>query len=702
MKPSPILFAVLLLPPLAALPAAELQLAGVFADHAVLQRDTPVPVWGWAEAGAVVTVEFGGQKKSSVADAGGRWQVRLDAMPASETPFTLAVTCGTQRVTRTDLLIGEVWLCAGQSNMAMTVDGQTKWLHVGGIAHAKDVVRESANPLVRQFLVNWRTDTRPQEDCTGRWSVAGPETTADFSATGYFFARELQQRLNVPVGILNASFGGSSVEGWTSREALAKHSDAAFVGEMDRLISDYENHEQLVAEYVAALSAWEKTHDRADPQGEGDDSAKAAETVSADGWNTVTLPATLAKLGCADGGVVWLRREIEVPAGFGNAWRLDFPACRAFYSLYLNGTKFFEAAPSNDNAGGATRPVPPRSLSRPGRNTLTIKLHAQSGESGITSGAFSIVPFNPKFQPVPLSGKWLCQTEKSFTPLPNDAQPVPVAPVKGTLHWMPVPSQYNGMLHPLIPYSVRGVAWYQGESNVGNPRYAAHLRILINDWRRRWGLGDFPFYLCQLPGFGDYQAQPAESAWAELREMQATALTLPNTGLVNLIDTCEDGDLHPLNKHDAGRRLAFIALANTYGFKDVAWSGPVPDSVKFSDGEARITFKHAGGGLIAKPLPAAYHPNLRKPELPPKPLQPPSPGSELQGFTICDLSQRWVNARAKIMGATVVVWADTVKQPVAVRYAWADHPVCNLYNAVGLPAFPFRTDTFPRLTDTRK
>ena len=703
------LLAALLLAPLAVLHAAELQLANVFADHAVLQRDKPVPVWGWCDAGATVTVEFGGQKKTAVADAGGKWLVRLDAVAASESPRELVVTCGTQRVTCADILVGEVWLCAGQSNMAMTVDGQTKWLYVGGIANAKDVVRDSANPLLRQFAVDWKTDTTPQRDCTGKWSLAGPDATANFSATGYYFARELQQRLKVPVGILNASFGGSSVEGWTSREALARGSDAEFVGKMNQLMDDYDHHEKRVADYVAALSVWERKHDRADPQGDSDDSAWAAPTVSTADWKKVTLPAPFARLGYADGGVVWLRREIEVPAEFGNAWRLDFPACRAFYALYLNGTKFFEVTPKDD-IRKSTRPVPPRTLAKPGKSTLVIKLHAQSGASGITAGAFSIVPFNPKFPSVPLSGEWLFKAEKTFTPLAKNAEPMPVAPVKGTLHWMPVPSQFNAMLHPLIPYAMRGAAWYQGESNVGNPRYAAHLKLLINDWRQRWALGDFPFYLCQLPGFGARKPQPTDSKWAECREMQTAALTLPNTGIANLIDTCEDGDLHPLNKQDAGHRLALVALANTYGVKGAAWTGPVFDSVKFADSKARITFKHADAGLVAKLLPATYHPNLRKSELPPKPLELPSPGSELQGFTICErraqpdgsTAPHWVNAQARIEGQTVVVWSEEVKQPVAVRYAWADHPVCNLYSKAGLPAFPFRTDTFPRLSDSQK
>lgn len=691
---TPRFLATVLLASLSALHAAEWKLAAPFADHMVLQREQRVPVWGWSEVGDEVTIQFAGQSKAAVADSAGKWTVWLEAMKASAESRTMTLSSKSgAKVEIRDVLVGEVWLCAGQSNMAMTVDGQTKWLHVGGIANAKNVVRESSNPLLRQFLVDWKTDTQPLAECTGKWSVAGPETTANFSATGYFFARELQQRLQVPVGILNASFGGSSVEGWTSREALVKHSDAEFAGKMDQLISDYDNHEQLVADYMAALSKWETAHERADPQGSSDDAAFSAPDANTSDWRTVTIPAPLAKLGLADGGVLWLRREVEVPAEFGNAWRLDFPACQGFSTIYLNGTKFFETTPKDD-IRKSTRPVPPRNLAKPGKNTLTIKLHAQSGKSGITSGAFAIVPFNSKLPTMPLKGEWLAKAEATFKPLPKDAAKMPVAPVKGTLHWMPVPSQYNAMLHPLIPYAMRGVAWYQGESNVGNARYASHLRILVNDWRHRWGIGDFPFYSCQLAGFGPRTSKPADSPWAECREMQTALLDLPNTGLANLIDTCEDGDLHPLNKQDAGKRLAMVALANTYGIKDLAWSGPVLDSMKIVEGKAILTFKHLGGGLVARPLPATYHPNQRKPELSSQPLELPSPGSELQGFILCDASKKWVNAQAKIEGDQVIVWSPEVPSPVAVRYAWANHPVCNLFNKAGLPAFPFRTDNF--------
>lgn len=674
---------------------AEVVLPAMFSDHLVLQRERPVPVWGGGEAGAEITVRFAGQSKTATVDAAGRWRVVLDPLTASSEPREMLVG---DKVIR-DVLVGEVWLCAGQSNMAMTVDGKTAWLHVGGVANAKEVVRESAHPLLRQFLVEWKTNTQPQEKCLGQWTVAGPETTANFSATGYFFARELQQRLQVPVGILNASFGGSSVEGWTSREALAAGSDAEFVTKMNQLIDDYDHHEQRIASYLGAMAKWEASHQRSDPNGTDDDPERAAMSVDLTNWRPVMLPASLAKLDCPHGGVVWLRREIDVPNEFGTQWRFDFPACRANYALFLNGAKIFQATGVDAQSSRGQRPTFGKGVAKVGKNIVTIKLHGHSGASGILPGAFSIVPFNPKFPTESLAGEWLCSVEQQFPPLPKNAEPMPVAPVKGTLHWMPVPSQFNGMLHPLIPYAVRGAAWYQGESNVGSPRYAKHLQILIGDWRRRWAQNDFPFYVCQLPGFGERKLEPSDSKWAECREMQSSVRDLDDAHLVNLIDTCEDGDLHPLNKQEVGRRLALAALANTYRVQDIAWCGPVFESLKIEDGKAIVRFKHAAGGLVAKPLPADFPPNLRQPDRPRKPLVLPSPGSELQGFAISELRSQpdgtqkpqWVNAQARIDGARVIVWSDSVKRPRAVRYAWADHPVCNLYNTAGLPAFPFRT-----------
>ena len=680
-----------------------LQLPSIFSDHMILQQGRPIPVWGWTEPNKSVAVAFHNQSKTTRSDGTGRWTLHLDAETSSAEPRQLTVTAGETRLIIEDVLVGEVWFCAGQSNMAMTIDGKTAWLHVGGIADAKEVVRNSRDPLLRQFKVAWKTDTRPQDHAQGVWTIAGTDTTAEFSATAYFFARRLREQLKVPVAILNSSFGGSSVEGWTSRDALRKHADPEWVKAMEQLINNHENHDRRVVDHVAQISDWERRTGRQDPRGDADDNDWIERGPEDAAWRSVDLPKTLSKIGCPHGGVIWLRKDIEIPREFGDAWRLDFPSCKAFATIHLNGSPIFWSTAYNQLSGTASRPSIPKGITRPGTNTLLIKLHAHTGKWGFAGGKFGIVPFNPNFPSIDLNGEWSLGIESAFSAPPADATEAPSPPVKGVLHWMPVPSHFNAMVHPFIPYSIKGVIWYQGESNVGKPHYDNHLKILIRDWRERWGQGEFPFYLCLLPGFGPRKVQPVASPWAECREKQLAVLDLPNTGIANLIDTCEDGDLHPIHKTEAGRRLAALALAKTYGINGIPWIHPSFSSASVRDGKVTVHFKGTGNRLLAKPLPETVHPNLRKPETERVPLLLPSPGSEVQGFALCsrqtdatgEQADTWHNAQARIEGDRVIVWSPAVPHPVAIRYAWADHPVCNLMGENESPAFPFQHTLAP-------
>lgn len=263
---------------------------------------------------------------------------------------------------------------------------------------------------------------------------------------------------------------------------------------------------------------------------------------------------------------------------------------------------------------------------------------------------------------------------------------------------------FHGMLSPVVPYAITGAVWYQGESNARpgvSPLYRKSLRAMVEDWRKRWGCGEFPFYICQLPNFQVKSKEPGQTGtWAELREAQTKFLETPNTGMAVLIDVGEEKGLHPLNKKDPGQRLAKIALAKTYG-KDVAYSGPVFESAKVEDGKMRVKFAHADGGLKTSTIPATYAPKATEPDKT-KPLVRNTPESEVEGFTICGADGKWAWATAKIEGADVLVWSAQVPQPVAVRYAWGDNPTCNLINGAGLPAGPFRTDNFPGLPKPKK
>lgn len=452
--------------------AAEVWVPSVIGDNMVLQQGVKVPVWGKATPEEGVAVTLAEQSASAVADEAGQWTVQLGPFEAGG-PHKMTIT-GKNTLTFSNILVGEVWVCSGQSNM--------QW----AVAVSKDAEQEIAAadyPSIRLFQAERNPADQPRDNVNGRWVACSPETVPGFSAVGYFFGRQLHRELEVPIGLINSSWGGTAAEWWTSRPAL-----------------------------------------ETDPE---------------------------------------LRPILE---------RAD-------------------------------------------------KAEAQgSAEAHRRPGAL-----------------------------------------------------YNGMIAPLIPFAIRGVIWYQGESNAGRGyQYRKLFPIMIRDWRTNWGQGDFPFLFVQLGNYQQTPEQPGESAWAELREAQLMTLSLPNTGMATTIDIGEADDIHPKNKQDVGKRLALAALNIAYD-RDVVYSGPIYESMEIEEDTIRLHFKHVGGGLVAK-------------------------GGDLKGFAIAGADRKFVWADAEIDGDTVVVRSDQVKEPVAVRYAWADNPECNLYNEAGLPASPFRTDNWPGVT----
>lgn len=688
---------------LAAVARAEVTLPAIFSDHMVLQRGQPVPVWGWSSAGATVTVSFADQRKKVIADQSGKWSTKLDPMPASAEPRAMIVESsgGGAKRTVNDVLVGEVWLCSGQSNMEMPV-GFQPWS--GGVLNYEEEIRNSANPLIRQYLADkqFKVDQRVG---SGAWAAAAPETAGSFSAAGYFFARELQNRLKVPVAIINASVGATPIEAWISRDALladpaiaeiaAKQADDVKFGEPRRR-----------AEYLTAHAAWREKFGRTDPAAAIENPPQAAVAADTGGWKPVTLPGSSAVLGCRNGGIVWLRREFELPEGDLDALWITLPRSSDVFTAFVNGVKVHSVTVESGYGRLLHAMRPTKGLMKPGKNVLAIRMQSflRSPSFNHDTRRFRISKSHIGGEDgLPLAGEWRGWVEAEHPALPRGAETEPRQASGIGVHYHYTSVWFDRMIQPLAPFSIKGALWYQGEHNIIRaPEYGKLLRMMIQDWRARWGAGEFPFKICQLPGNGLLMEKPADKYWAELREAQATALALPNTCLVNLIDTSEDGDLHPRNKQEVGRRLALSALAKTYGVNDLAWSGPVFDFMQVANGKVILHFKSSGDGLVAKALPATYKANLRKSDGDLKPLPKPSPNSELQGFAICGADRVWVWANAKIAGSAVEVWSEKVKEPLAVRYAWADHPVCNLYNAAGLPAFPFRTDTFPRTAVLQK
>jgi sialate O-acetylesterase len=586
---------------------------------------------------------------------------------------------GKNKLTLADVVVGEVWVAGGQSNMEMVLKSTND---------AGKEIAGSANPLLRQFLVKKAATPVSQDDTEGKWIAAGPETAAQFTAVGYYFGKMLQKELSVPVGIINDNWGGTPSEAWTSVSAIDSVPDLKAARE--RIWAAIKEYPGKRKAFVDGLGAWIKENAREDKP-VADASAYAGEDVSTEGWVAVSLPGLVTAEGLPKAGAVWLRREVNVPSKSGAVLQLVLPI-DGFDTVYWNGELIKQTTWQDFPGAGFVRrygpfSIPPSKI-KEGRNILAIRLYEPVDPAKFTGAPMAGVS---------LAGEWQAKAEYEFPALDAEkiaAAPQPPANVPGSQH---APAYlFNGMINPILPYAISGAIWYQGESNASRAyQYRTAFPLMIADWRKQWNQGDFPFYFCQLANYMAKKPEPGESQWAELREAQSLALKVPKTGQAVIIDVGEAGDIHPRNKKDVGERLAVIALAKDYG-KSIPYSGPVYDSMKVKNGKAVLKFTHTDGGLVARPLPETFVVKSQTNET--APLVRNSPGSQLEGFAICGEDKKWVWADAKIEGNSVIVSSDKVSAPVAVRYAWSDNPTCNLYNRAGLPASPFRTDDFPPVT----
>ena len=663
------LLTTLLLAPLATLNAAELRLPSIFSDQMVLQCAKAVPVWGWADAGEQIVVEFAGQTKSTTTNADGKWTVKLEALEASADSREMVVLSPTRNrsVKIADVIVGEVWAGGGQSNMEFDMKA---------ITNAAAEIEASANPNLRQFHVLKNPSSRtPADDVQGYWTMARPGTTEDFIAAGYYFAKSIQCELRTPVGLIKVCWGGSKVEPWISPDSLAS---------VPELAAAVNNMDAMSERNKSAFRDWLKQAQREDRPAV-DVAPFTSGPVSQDhGWVAVKDSGPVSDPSLPQLGAFWFRKEVALNARqTGAAQVLQFGPSAQFDRVYWNGTLIGER--TVDSFTGLTNVrhylIPP-TVMKEGVNQLAVRIFAPAEPPG-----FSWVP---SVGSTKILGGWMAKAEYELPPLEAAAkQKVP--PLTGQ-HVLPG-RLFQGMVHPILPYAIRGVLWYQGESNIGSASlYRTSFPLLMQDWRQHWQQGDFPFYYCQLANYRAKTDRPGESVWADLREAQAKTLSVPNTGMAVLIDTGESEDIHPQTKQVAGERLAKIALAKTYG-RNVVDSGPVYTSIKVEGSAIRLHFDHLGGGLIAKKVPTTYD-VIRKTGKA-APLVRNSPHSQLEGFAICGADKKWVWADAKIDGATVLVSSGQVPAPVAVRYGWSDNPTCNLSNAADLPAAPFRTDDFP-------
>ena len=643
---------------------AEVRLPALFSDNMVVQRGRPIPVWGQAAPGEAVAVTLGTRSARTVADAAGAWRVALRPLQAGG-PLDLVVAAGTNTVTATNVLVGEVWICSGQSNMEFPL---------AAVTNARAEVAAATDPRLRMFTVARRTAAVPQAECEGRWVVCSPATAGGFSAVGYCFARRLQQDLNVPVGMLNTSWSGSPIEPWTSLDALRATAAARErVAAYEKALADYRADR---ARYDQARAAALRKQDEAVVQWnaqwfENDVGQREAWHTGAAGsgtWQATTLP--MPDMGAFLSnyvGFVWCRRDVEIPAGWiGRDLALNLGAVDEVDITYVNGAVVGETRDTSLWTAPRHYRVPAAVVTNQ-HLCLVVRVMNQVGGVGVFGAPsdYSLLPVKAAAEDKAVSLAGPCLYALGSPILLNTRPQVAVPPVPGS-GW-DVSTIYNAMIAPLVPYALRGAIWYQGESNAGAPgEYRELLPAMIGCWRKDWGY-DFPFLYVQLANFMARQQRPVEpNSWAELRDSQTATLKTPHTGMAVIIDIGEGPDIHPKNKQDVGTRLALWALAQTYGQK-LECSGPLYQSLAVKGDKAVVSFSHVGGGLAAR-------------------------GAPLVGFAVAGTNKVFHAGLARMDGRTVVVSAPEVPAPVAVRYAWANNPICNLYNADGLPASPFRTD----------
>lgn len=619
----------------------EVRLPYILSDNMVLQRRLPVNVWGWARPGERVSVTFNNQKVSAKAAKDGTWKVQLAPLAAGG-PFEMTIN-GKNAITLKNILVGDVWVCGGQSNMERWLSMSRNW----------DVDQNSVeNQNIRLFNLPKNISTTPLDNTLeAKWEICGRETAARFSAVGYYFGKNLEKELNVPIGLINDNWGGTGIETWTSLETM--YVDDDYKAAVDKVGSI--DTEQIRKEAETNKIKYQNTVDNDDP---GIINKWYAEAADVSEWKTMKLPKPWEEAGLPSlDGVVWFSKEITVsPEDAGKEAIVSLGTIDDSDVTWLNGVQIGKT----ENKPGAVRlyKVPPGVLVA-GKNRLTVKVIDRTGRGGLWGKEEELfVEFRGK--KIGLADKWLYKVGLNLPAFKDVSNPNTYPSLL-----------YNGMINPIIKYPIKGAIWYQGENNVGRHiKYRSQFPAMIKDWRQKWNCGEFTFLFVQLANFTEPVQEPQNSPWAGLREAQTMALTVPNTGMAVTIDIGEAKDIHPRNKDDVGYRLALAALKKTYG-RELVYSGPIYKSMKVEGDRVILEFDFTGSGLMAK-----------------------DKYGYLKSFAIAGADKKFVWAKASLTPDNkVIVIGEGVRNPVAVRYAWANNPDdANLYNKEGLPASPFRTD----------
>jgi sialate O-acetylesterase len=638
--------------------ATAMRLAPPFTDHAVLQRDQPIPVWGQAGPAEEVTVRFAGQLARTVASPDGAWLVRLPPLPAGG-PHQLVASAASGEARIDDVLVGEVWICSGQSNMQWTLANTTQ------LGKPED----NTVPGVRLLSVSTPARLGRQSEVGGSWQLATHATLATFSAVGSWFGRELRRELDVPIGLICNAWGGTRVQTWISRDALVQDPTGA-----DE-VRHYEGYvfapDRIGKNEFGSQAEWEQSLRGLDTGNAGLARGWASATFADQGWRTMRLPSPWQDHGHPGSGVFWFRRAVAVPAAWaGRDLELHLGAIDKHDDTWVNGER---VGGLSWEQGGETwctprvYPVPGRLVGKDGMVTIAVRARSHAFHGGMI-GPVTEMRVHPVGDPagaVELSGAWRYDIEQDW------GVQTPPATMWGRGNANSPYCLFDSRIAPLLPYGIRGAIWYQGESNASEAAvYRRMLPLMIRDWRRAWGQGNFPFLQVQLANYTIPADGTGRSDWAELRDAQTAALAEPATGMAVAIDVGDAGDIHPRDKKTVGLRLARWALAETYG-RGGTPSGPLFAGMTVeAGGRVRCRFRHATG-LRTRGGGAPSH------------------------VAIAGIDRQFVLAQAVIEGETLVAWHPKVPRPAAVRYAWANNPAgCNLANGDDLPASPFRSDAW--------
>lgn len=619
----------------------------IFGDNMVLQRGKPDAVWGWAEPGAKITVRIGGHRATGVAGPDRRWEVRIQP-PKPGGPYTLEIA-GPQTVAFHNVLVGDVWLCGGQSNME---------LPLRFTAHAEQVAKSANDPQIRYFTVAGNPAYHPAATVSGSWKAVSPATADWLSAVAFYFARSVQQKTHLPIGLVVDAVGGSPAEAWTSESALRPLKDFDVpLAELNKLAA------AGAPAYGNYIMHWYDAYDI------GLKGQWNAPSFDDSAWKTVQVPGGFAGLGDpVEPAVAWFRREVVLPDPLpkgpatlylGEVERMD--------TVYLNG-KFVGASAWVENPRVYRIPA---GVLQPGRNLIAIRVFKTKPNGGFLDKPDALHLDLGNGKAIPLAGAWKGRISVDA----RSPHPMPI----GFENWPVMPAVLSmGMIQPIDRLSIAGALWYQGEQNSERGyQYRKVLAATIGDWRSLFGQGNFPFYIVSLPAFGARSQTPTDDGWADTRESQAiVAASVPNACLAVTDDTGDANSLHPKDKEPVGDRLARCALAKYYR-KHIVFSGPTLATVRRMPGAIALSFKHADGGLAVQ-------------------------GNKLAGFAIAGDDRQWRWADARIEGNKVIVWSPAVPHPTQVRYDWQTNPAATLFNGAGLPAGPFRTDDWPLVTQTAR